>query len=483
MQEPETRYHSFNIFTYLWYWLISRRPVFILNFGLIIGLLFGLALALIILDSDQNSEYNSSDASDIMPVLLPQQSMIPEYSTPPAVMADDTPTADKSQQDVANNDQDNSKPEKISFRIRIKDAKSLPQQLAKHGMAAPEIKEIAALISKKLTEQNYKNDKVLSVNMERGQWKSYPSLTKATLYFSTERAMDITPKKDGGFSTAMRAVKIERKVSNIISPVKTSFLQAGHDAGLPQDTLHELIQAFSYDIDFQRDIQPNDKLQILYERFYTDDGTPVRSGGIIYAALIQRDETTELYRFKQDDGSYGYFREDGRSIKRSMLRTPMDGARISSGFGMRTHPVLGYSRMHRGVDFAAPTGTPIFAAGDGVVEMASRNGGYGNYVRIKHGSGYSSAYGHMSRFARNIRPGAKVRQGQIIGYVGSTGLATGPHLHYEILANNVQVNPVQVRFMASDKLGGKSLAAFKREVREVASMLSSLPKATQVASR
>lgn len=487
MHDQETRYNNFNIFVYLWYWLISRSPVFILNFGLIVGLFIGLTFAFAINGTtSEDSDYQPAEITEIMPDILPQYSPMPLYSTPQmasSTASEQASATDESEQSADQAEEAPKLPEKAEFRVRITNHQALLKKLRQNNMSEEEAAKLAQLVDKTISEQKYAKDKVLSVKLEHKEWQSYLSLAKATLYFSTEKALDITPRADGNFDTALRKVKIERKISNIISPVRTSFLQAGQDAGLPRETLGELIKAFSYDVDFQRDVKPNDKLQVLYERMYTDDGTPIKSGGIIYAAFIQRGETVELYRFKQDDGTYGYFREDGTSVKRSMLRTPMDGARISSGFGMRTHPILGYSKMHRGVDFSAPTGTPILAAGDGTVDMASRNGGYGNYVRINHGSGYSSAYGHMSKFAKGIARGAKVRQGQVIGYVGSTGLSTGPHLHYEILANNVQVNPAQARFLASDRLSGKALAAFKRQRQEASNLISSLPKATQVASR
>jgi murein DD-endopeptidase MepM/ murein hydrolase activator NlpD len=184
-------------------------------------------------------------------------------------------------------------------------------------------------------------------------------------------------------------------------------------------------------------------------------------GKILYASLVTSGKTHALYRFTSPvDGSIDYYDERGQSAKKFLMRTPVDGARLSSGYGMRFHPILGYSKMHKGVDFAAPRGTPVMAAGQGTVDYASRYGSYGNYIRISHGNGYKTAYAHLNSFARGIKKGAHVRQGQIIGYVGTTGRSTGPHLHYEVLVANKQVNPMSIRVPTGRKLAGSELASF-----------------------
>ena len=192
------------------------------------------------------------------------------------------------------------------------------------------------------------------------------------------------------------------------------------------------------------------------------DGKVLRPGNILYAAMTLGGTKTALYRYA-DDGFVDYFDSAGRSARKALLRTPIDGARLSSSFGMRKHPVMGYSRMHKGIDFAAGKGTPIYAAGDGIVERASRFGNFGNYIRLRHNSDYATAYGHLSRYAKGIHPGKRVKQGQVIGYVGSTGRSTGPHLHYEVLYNGKQVNPLSVKLPTGTKLAGKALAGFKAE--------------------
>jgi len=232
-----------------------------------------------------------------------------------------------------------------------------------------------------------------------------------------------------------------------------------------------IVKLFSWDVDFQRDVQPGDHFAAIYDHMTDDAGNAAGLGVIAYAALELNGRVIKAYRFKRSDGSVDYYNEDGRPLRKWLLRTPVDGARLSSRFGARRHPILGYTRMHKGVDFAAASGTPIYAAGDGRVEVVGRNKGYGNYVRIRHNAEYSTAYGHMSRFAKGLRRGQMVKQGTIIGYVGATGLATGPHLHYEILQAGAQINPLSVKTIEQVQLAGADLRRFQDLKRGIAQQL------------
>ncbi|MEE3095102.1 MAG: peptidoglycan DD-metalloendopeptidase family protein, partial [Pseudomonadota bacterium] len=243
--------------------------------------------------------------------------------------------------------------------------------------------------------------------------------------------------------------------------IDTSLYVAGVNAGLRQATLAKLIQAFSFDVDFQRDIRRGDAFNVMYEEYRDEDGAVVKSGDILVAELTSSGKTSRLYRFETKDGFTDFYDAKGQSVRKALLRTPIDGARISSSYGMRRHPILGYNKMHKGLDFAARRGTPIFAAGNGLVEYAGRNGGYGKYVRIRHNSTFKTAYAHMHRYGKGIRKGRRVKQGQIIGYVGSTGRSTGPHLHYEVHKNGRQVNPRSIKLPSGRKLKGRELRTFK----------------------
>lgn len=266
---------------------------------------------------------------------------------------------------------------------------------------------------------------------------------------TAEASTDVLP-------TTLRPLVVEGSID--------SSLYAAAGGKVPGSVLAEMVGLFSYDVDFQRDLRPGDSFAVMVNEQVAADGAVVDHSAITYAAMTLSGITYEVFRHTTSDGETAHYDRDGDSVRKALLRTPVNGARLSSGYGMRKHPILGYSRMHKGVDFAAPTGTPIYAAGDGVVEQAGWNGGYGKYVRIRHGGSFKTAYAHLSRLGKGVGTGRRVKQGQVIGYVGSTGRSTGPHLHYEILQNDRQVNPRKVRFPAGRKLTGDELAQFKKTV-------------------
>src|SRR5262249_49516005 len=250
----------------------------------------------------------------------------------------------------------------------------------------------------------------------------------------------------------------------ISAPVDTSLYSSALARGATDREIASLAGAFGYDVDFQRDVLPGDHFELVFERFYDDEGHTVRTGDLLFIALDTRHGPKRFYAFAAPgDNQTDWYDADGHSARRFLMKTPVNGARLASGFGMRIHPVLGYSLMHRGTDFAAPIGTPIMAAGDGVVERAGPFSTYGNYVKLRHGSEYETAYAHMSRCAPGIKAGAHVSQGQIIGYVGMSGRATGPHLHYEVLKDGDQINPMGLRVANGRNLAGRDLALFQSE--------------------
>jgi len=277
---------------------------------------------------------------------------------------------------------------------------------------------------------------------------------------SHEREVQVR-RDDDGFLSRDRARPVSRQTVRAEGSIDSSLYLAGTRQGLPDGTLAELIRAFSFDVDFQRDIRKDDSFQVMYDRLTDEDGELVNGGNILFASLTLSGKRKAIYRFTGDDGHTEYFDDKGRSAQKALMRTPIDGARLSSGFGRRRHPVLGYTKMHRGVDFAAPRGTPIYAAGNGTIDYAGRRGSYGNYIRIRHNANYMTAYAHMKGLARGMRKGRRVSQGQVIGYVGTTGRSTGPHLHYEILRGNKQVNPLRVRMPSGRTLKGEELARFE----------------------
>ncbi len=244
---------------------------------------------------------------------------------------------------------------------------------------------------------------------------------------------------------------------------------------VPRPVIDDLIRIYSYDVDFQRKVQPGDSFEVL---FAGEDETPVADSKseVLFAALTVGGETKKFYRYQSpDDGVVDYYDETGKSAKKFLVRKPVMAGIMRSGFGVRRHPALGYTKMHTGVDWAAPTGTPVYASGNGVVEKAGWESGYGKYIRIRHTNGYETAYGHMTAYARNVDVGTRVRQGQVIGFVGSTGLSTGSHLHYEILVNGRFVDPMRIKLPRGRVLDGPVLAGFERERDRLDGMMSRKP--------
>lgn len=286
------------------------------------------------------------------------------------------------------------------------------------------------------------------------------ALSGMTLPVSYDREIFVSRDAAGNFSADEVERPLEREVVQASGSISASLFVDATEAGIPPRVLAELIRIFSFDVDFQRDVWRGDNFEVMYEQFRDESGKVVHEGEISYAKLTLRETENPLYRYTTTNGNLDYFNAKGNSVRKTLMRTPVDGARLSSRFGKRRHPILGYTRMHAGVDFAAPTGTPIYAAGDGTVVQAGRNGGYGNYIRIRHNGTYQTAYAHLSGFAKRTRNGARVKQGQVIGYIGTTGRSTGPHLHYEVLKNGRQINPRSVRIPSGEKLKGKELERF-----------------------
>jgi murein DD-endopeptidase MepM/ murein hydrolase activator NlpD len=273
---------------------------------------------------------------------------------------------------------------------------------------------------------------------------------------------------------------VERVVRAREALVDVSLYGSAAEACIPDTITANAIRIFSWNTDFQRDIRPKDKLEVLYESFETEDGTVIKTGDILYARLVTSSKDIPLYRFETKEGKTDYFMPDGISIRRTLMKTPIDGARMSSGFGMRRHPVLGYNKMHKGVDFAASKGTPIYAAGDGVIEKAGWNGGFGKYVRIRHNGKLKTAYAHMSSI--KVKNGTRVKQGEVIGYVGSTGRSTGPHLHYEVHVNGKAVNPRSVNLPTGTELAGSELKKFKTAMNRLHQQFAANLEGTKLAS-
>lgn len=314
------------------------------------------------------------------------------------------------------------------------------------------------------------------VRADDGQARVFSSLT---MPLSPIKNVNVQRSENQSFIAAVETEELVKRTYAKAFRVKSSVYGAAERAGIPPRVVGNMIRAYAWTLDFQRDIRPGDVIQVMYEAEENEDGTYSRSDNILYATINTRGREIPIYRYTDNDGFADYYDPDGQTLKRMLMKTPIDGARMSSGFGMRRHPILGYNKMHKGVDFAAPTGTPVYAAGNGTVDYAGRKGGYGNYVRIRHNGTLKTAYAHLHKI--KAKKGARVKQGDIIGYVGSTGRSTGPHLHYEVLKNDKQVNPRSLNLPTGQQLEGKDLQKFKRLVRSLDQKYAALSKGVKLA--
>ena len=284
-----------------------------------------------------------------------------------------------------------------------------------------------------------------------------------SIYKNTNTRITIT-NKDGVLSLDEQESRLFPKLRYIEVNVEKSIYQSLINKNVSDNVIMDFVQLFSFDVDFQRDIRSGNTLKLFYEEFVDDEQATKKFGPIYFAEIDLESDKISLFRFKDKNSNFvEYFDENGKSATKALMKTPINGARISSGYGMRKHPILGYNKKHQGVDFAAPIGTPIMAAGNGHIEFVGTNGGAGKYIRIKHLNGYKTSYSHLSKYASGVKKNLRVKQGQIIGFVGSTGLSTGPHLHYEVLFNNKRINPMKMRLPSGRTLEGNLLDDFLNE--------------------
>lgn len=303
-----------------------------------------------------------------------------------------------------------------------------------------------------------------------------PTLLDLSIRPTVTRELALRRLDNGDFDAQERIYKVVTKLMRAAGVVRGSLRASTDAAGVPPAAMNEALRAFAYDLDLQRDVKRGDRFTVLLEQAFTSDGRQVGHGRVIWAELkLSGKRTASVHRFRPERGADQFWLPNGQSVVKSLIRTPMDLRRVSSRFGMRGHPILGYTAMHTGIDFAAPYGTPVIAAGSGVVKQAGPNGGYGNWVLIAHDQRISTGYAHLARFAPGIRPGARVRQGQVIGFVGSTGLSTGPHLHYELHSGGRPVNPITHRAAVRGSLAGKDLARFRAQVAKTTRERNSAP--------
>ena len=370
-----------------------------------------------------------------------------------------------------------------SEHVVVQRGDTLLQILLRSGIDRAEAHEVVGTLSTLYDPRRLRVGQAMAVEVERaGDALEAPRLAALSLNLDFGNDLRVERDENGEFAARKVDRDLVQSVHAAHAVVDTSLYHTARRHAVPDEALVNLANIFSWDVDFQRDIHPGDSFELVYEQVESPDGE-VRGGDVLFASLRLRGRSVHAYRYEYADGRHGYYDADGRSLRKWLMRTPIDGARLSSGFGPRKHPILGYTRMHRGVDFAAPPGTPIYAAGDGVLDYVGRNGAYGNFIRIQHNNEFSTAYAHMSRFADGVTKGSRVRQGQVIAYVGSTGRSTGPHLHYEVLQNGVQINPMSIKPQTASRLTGAELQRFRGQIEMIDAKRPTADGATTLAQR
>ncbi len=319
-----------------------------------------------------------------------------------------------------------------------------------------EIKNLKNKISEIIDLNKLNTNQKINLTIDQSNNK----IKNFTFQISTKEKIVLSRNKDNNFNKEIILTKLEKKIIYQENIILQSLYKSATDKKIPANTIIELARIYGFQVDFQRDIKKKDRFQLMYEVFMDENKKTIETGNILYANLILSGENNSLYFFDKE-GSVGHYDKNGKSIKKALMKTPINGARLSSPFGMRKHPIDGFNKMHRGTDFAAPMGTPIMASGSGVIKKVGWCGGGGNCVAIKHNSTYQTIYAHMSKFAKGIKKGVRVKQGQTIGYVGSTGKSTGPHLHYEVIVNGKKVNSQTLKLPSGKILKGKDRKIFE----------------------
>ena len=352
----------------------------------------------------------------------------------------------------------------------IKNNDTIEKILKKFFISKNDIKKISLELKQKKLTNIYtgRELKLVYKKLENGT----NTLVHLLYPISNTNSVEVRKAKEK-FIVKENILKLYKKEVVTKSEITNNLYSSAVKVGIEPNIIVEFARIFGFEVDFQRDIRKGDWFEILYEKFEDDNNKVRDTGKIIYASMFVNGEEINLYNFKSKKEE-DYFDIKGQSITKSLMKTPINGARLSSSFGMRKHPILGYNKMHRGTDFAAPSGTPIMASGSGTITRARWCGGGGNCVKIKHNSTYETIYAHMKSFAKGIKEGKKVKQGQIIGYVGSTGLSTGPHLHYEVLVNGRKVNSQKLKLPSGKKLKGEARKDFELKRIKIDLKLSEL---------
>ncbi|MFN4015574.1 MAG: peptidoglycan DD-metalloendopeptidase family protein [Reyranella sp.] len=366
--------------------------------------------------------------------------------------------------------------------LRLEKGDTVEKMLADIDVAENERKQVAEKLQSLLKKRRLAVGETIELTMQTlPEQPDTPRVLALSVRPQPEREYIVSRKDDGNYDAEEKIYKVSPRIVRVEGAREGSLQQSGIKAGAPSAAMVEFVRALSYDVDFQRELKQGQKFTVLLEQLVTSDGKVTHPGRLLAGELHLMKRTVVVIRYRPQGGADGFYNPQGESVVRSFLRTPMDASRITSRFGMREHPILGFSALHAGVDFAAPRGTPILAAGNGKVVTAGSNGGYGLYVKLQHTQDVATAYAHMSRIGPGIKPGVQVRQGQVIGFVGSTGMSTGPHLHYEFLKGGRHVNPLTQKFAMRGTIGAKDAPRFRALAKQYLAQLKSAPVAGEPA--
>ena len=348
----------------------------------------------------------------------------------------------------------------ININYKISSGDNIQKILKKFEVNNTEIQSIINQYKKYSNPKQLVAGTEIEIIIEKNVSQKNNSIVKFSVPITKSTTIEIAKNDQGKIESKKIITRLYKKKVISENIIENNLYSAAIEAKINPDTIIEFARIFGFEIDFQRDIRENDYFKIVYEKYFDENGEFIKSGSILYAHMNVNGREVSLYKFG-DDKDYGYFDINGKSVEKALMKTPINGARLSSPFGMRKHPISGFNKMHQGTDFAAPMGTPIMASGSGTVTRAKWCGGGGNCIKIKHNSTYETIYAHMKSFAKGIKVGKKVRQGQIIGYVGSTGISTGPHLHYEVIVNGKKVNSQKLKLPSGKVLQGNERQLFE----------------------
>jgi murein DD-endopeptidase MepM/ murein hydrolase activator NlpD len=361
----------------------------------------------------------------------------------------------------------NSGATKVELKVRNGD--SIQRILYDQKISPAEVNNVLNALRREYNVGTLRNDQKVYLIVKREKNGNFVS--RLTVNIDNITSVHVFLNKDNVYETK-RVTKILTKKNHLVeTTIDRGIYRTAKQSGIENSIVAQFARLYGFEIDFQRDLKKNDRIKIFYERYLDDDGVSQRTGNIIYSEITNVERNIVLYRYEYPNGSIAYFTPEGKSIEKSLMRTPINGAKLSSRYGFRIHPILGYNQMHQGTDFAAPIGTPVMASGAGTVEYSGWKGGYGKFISIRHSPVYQTNYAHLQDYAKGMRRGTKVQQGQVIGYLGSTGSSTGPHLHYEVVVNGRKENSQTLKLPSAAPLDGNNKNFFEIQKRNIDNLI------------